>query len=76
MGVGTHDYHLHYSIEFDYWSANMLFLGPGSDSNTDLRATHVVEYLSLSMISSFQFGLILGSFMTFWGPTGLFLGLG
>ena len=54
----------------------MLFLGPGSDSNTDLGPTHLVEYLSLSMISSFQFGLILGSFMTFWGPTGLFLGLG
>ena len=27
-------------------------------------------------ILTFDFGLILGSFFTFWGPNGLFLGLG
>ena len=41
--------------------------------------THVVEQLSYSMFPSiltFDFTLILGSFLTFWGPNGLFLGLG
>ena len=27
-------------------------------------------------IMTFDFDLILGSFLTFWGPNGLFLGLG
>ena len=41
--------------------------------------THVVEQLSFSVflsILTFNFDLILGSFLTFWGPNGLFLGLG
>ena len=29
----------------------------------------------LPSILTFDFGLILGSFLTFWGPNGLFLGL-
>ena len=40
--------------------------------------THVVEQLSFSMFPSiltFDFTLILGSFLTFLGPNGLFLGL-
>ena len=40
---------------------------------------HVVEQLSFSLflsILAFTFDLILGSFLTFWGPNGLFLGLG
>ena len=40
--------------------------------------THIVEQLSFSMFPSiltFEFHLILGSFFTFWGPKGLFLGL-
>ena len=44
-----------------------------------LGFTHVVEELSFPMIHSiltFEFGLILRSFLTFWGPNGLFLGLG
>ena len=44
-----------------------------------LRSTHVVEQLSFSMFPStlaFDFDLMLGSFLTFWGPNGLFLGLG
>ena len=28
------------------------------------------------LILTFEFDLILGSFFTFWGPNGLFLGLG
>ena len=46
---------------------------------TVLRSTHVVEQLSFSMflsILTFDFDLILGSFLTFLGPNGLFLGLG
>ena len=39
---------------------------------------HIVEQHSFSMflsILTFEFDLILGSFFTFWGPNGLFLGL-
>ena len=46
---------------------------------TVLGTTHVVEQLLFSIVSSiltFDFDLILGSFLTFWGPNGLFLGLG
>ena len=42
-----------------------------------LGTTPVVDQLSFSMIPSiltFEFDLILGSFMTFWIPNGLFLG--
>ena len=41
--------------------------------------TYVVEQLSSSLflsILTFEFDLILGSFCTFWGHNGLFLGLG
>ena len=44
-----------------------------------MGSTHVVEKLSFSMfllILTFDFVFILGSFLTFWGPNGLFLGLG
>ena len=44
-----------------------------------LFLSFVVEQLSFSMLPSiltFDFDLILGSFLTFWGPNGLFLGLG
>ena len=57
----------------------MTFLGPGSDSYTDLGPIHVVEQLSFSLflsILTFNFDSILGSFLTFWGPNGPFLGLG
>ena len=43
-----------------------------------MESTYVVDRLSYSMFASiltFNFGLILGSFLTFWGPNGLFLGL-
>ena len=43
-----------------------------------MGSSHVVEQLSFSLflsILTFDFGLILGSFLTFWGPNGLFLGL-
>ena len=44
-----------------------------------LGSTLVVEQLSFSMlplILTFDFDLILGSFLTFWGLTGIFLGSG
>ena len=44
-----------------------------------MGSTYVVEQLSFSMFPSilaFEFDLILGSFLNFWGPTGLFLGSG
>ena len=43
-----------------------------------LGSTYVVEKLSFSMflsILTFDFDLSLGSFLTIWGPKGLFLGL-
>ena len=46
---------------------------------TVLGSTHVVQQLSFSMflsILTFNVDLILGSFLTFWGPNGLFLGSG
>ena len=44
-----------------------------------MGSNYVVEQLSSSLffsILTFYFDLILGSFFTFWGPNGLFLGLG
>ena len=46
---------------------------------TVLGSTYVVEQLSFSLffsILTFYFDFILGSFLTFRGPDGLFLGLG
>ena len=46
---------------------------------TVLGSTDVVEQLSFSMflsILTLDFDLVLGSFLTFWSPNGLFLGLG
>ena len=54
------------------------FGGSGKGSKTVFGSTHVVEQLSFSMFPSiltFDFTLILGLFLTFWGPNGLFLGL-
>ena len=45
----------------------------------DLGSSHVVEQLSFSLflsILTFDFDSILGPFLTFWGPNGLYLGLG
>ena len=53
-------------------------LGRGWIKKSVLWSTHVVDLLSFSMfplILTFGFDLILGSFLTFWGPNGLFLGL-
>ena len=44
-----------------------------------MGSTYVVEQLSFSLffsILTFYFDLILGSFLNFWGPNGLFLRLG
>ena len=48
-------------------------------STTVLGCINVVEQLSFSLflsILTFDFDLILGSFLTFWGPNELILGLG
>ena len=44
-----------------------------------MGSTRVIDHLPFSMFPSiltFDFDLILGSFFLFWGPNGLFLGLG
>ena len=50
----------------------------GSDQvETALGSTHIVQQLSFSLFPSilmFNFDLILGLFLTFLGPNGLFLG--
>ena len=54
-----------------------LRLGLGKCSKTVLGYTHVVEQLSFSMFPSiltFDFDLILWSFLSFWGPNGLLFG--
>ena len=54
-----------------------LRLGLGKGSKTVLGVTHVVEQLSFSMFPSiltFDFDLILLSFLTFCGPNGLLFG--
>ena len=56
-----------------------LRLGLGKGSKTVLGYTHVVEQLSFSMFPSnltFDLDIVLGSFLTFWGPNEAFLGLG
>ena len=58
---------------------NGLFLGSGLGSKTVFGSNHVADQLLFSIVPSilaFDFDLILGSFWTFWGPNGLFLGLG
>ena len=55
------------------------FWGRGRVKKTVLGSTHVVEQLSFSMspsILTFGFDLVFGSFLTFWGPNELLLGLG
>ena len=63
---------------FYLWGPNGLILGLGWGSTTVLGSSHVVEQLLFSLLLSiltFDFNLILWSFLTFWGPNGLFLGL-
>ena len=55
------------------------FWGRETVQKTVLGSTHIVKQLSFSMFPSiltFDFDLILGSFLTFLGPDGLFLRLG
>ena len=54
-------------------------MGSGLVLTTVLGSFHVVEQLWFSFflsILTFDFDLIFGSFLTFWGPNGLLLGLG
>ena len=44
-----------------------------------MGSTHIVQQLLFALfpsIKTFDFDLILGSFLTFWDPNRLFLGLG
>ena len=55
------------------------FWGQGRVQKLFWGSTHVVEQLLFSIVPltlTFDFDLILGSFFTFWGPNGLFLGSG
>ena len=55
----------------------MGFFVVGFGSKTISGCTHVVKHLLFSKFSSiltFDFDLILVSFLTFWGPNGLFWG--
>ena len=65
---------------FFFFGPRSLFLRLGKGSNTVLGSNHVVEQFSFSMLPSiltFDCDLILGSFLTFWGPNGpFFLGWG
>ena len=66
-------------VIFYFWGPNSLFLGLGKGSKTVLGSTHVVEQLSFSMFPSiwtFDFDLVLGSFLNFLGPNGQFFGFG
>ena len=62
------------------WSWDKLTLNKGRNrAFIGVGSTHIVEQLSFSIflsILTFDFDLILGSFLTSWGPNGLFLGLG
>ena len=54
-------------------------MGSGNGPKTVLVSPRVIEQVSFSILPSiltFDFDLILGSFLTFWGPNGLFLGSG
>ena len=62
-----------------FWCPNGLFSGLGKGSKTVLGSTHVVEQLSFSVLPSiltFDFDLIFGLFLIFWGPKGLFFKFG
>ena len=44
-----------------------------------MGSTHVIEPFSMSLfpsIATFDFDLILGPFLNFWGPNGVFFGVG
>ena len=58
-----------------FWVPNWLFLGSMWGSKTVLGSTHVVDQLLFSIVSSiltFDFDLMLGSFLTFSALLGYF----
>ena len=64
---------------FDFWGSSGLFLGLGKGSKPVLGSTHVVEQLSFSVLPSiltFDFDLILWSYLTFLAIMGYFAGWG
>ena len=80
LSILTFDFNLIFGSFLTFLGPNGLFLGLGKGPKTVLGSTYVVKQLSFSMflsILTFDFALILGYFFfTFWGPSGLFLGLG
>ena len=64
---------------FLLFGALMGYFWVGVGFTTVLGSTYIVKQLSFSMFLSFltfDFDLILGSFLTFSGPNGLYFGLG
>ena len=78
LSILTFDFNLILGLFLTCWGSNGLFWGGFNVGlKTVVGSTHVVEQLSFSMIPSiptFEFDLILGSFLTFWAPNGLFWG--
>ena len=79
LSILTFDFDLILGSLFTFWGPDRLFFGSGKGSKTVLESTHVVleqlRFFIVPSILTFDFELILGSFWTFWGPNGLFLGL-
>ena len=67
-------------VIFDFYGALIgYFLGSGQGSKTVLGSTHVIEKLLFPIdpsILTFNFDLILRSFLAFLGPQHAFLGVG
>ena len=67
-GIG---FYLVLGLFLTFWGPIGLFLGLGQGLTTVMGSTHIVEQLSFSMflsILTFDFDLILRSFLSFWGP--------
>ena len=62
-------------VPFYFWGPNGLFVGSGQCLRTIFGSTHIGEQLLFSItpsILTFDFDLILGSFLAFWAPKGYF----
>ena len=66
------------SIFWGHFEPVWAILGAGLSPKNVLGSTNIVEQLSFPMLPSiltFEFDLLLGLFLSFWGLNGLFLGL-
>ena len=63
------------TVQFRSVEVSLAKLGVGVSLDNFFGSTNIVAQLSFSMLSSivtFEFDLVLGLFLTFWGPNGLF----